>query len=353
MGRNVDAVASRKRVAKARVRAVSLGSVRKAAVLLVAAGKEGAAEVIRHLREEEVQALTHAVASLGQVTGGQRLSTLVEALQRMARREYVTTGGVEFAREVLERALGPDRAQEVLERIASSVRVAPMVEVRNSDPAQLASVIRDEHPQTIALILAHLRPQQAASVLSMLPHGVQGEVAMRIALMDRFPPEVLRDIEASLSRVMTVLPELELQAAGGIKALAEVLSNADRGTERHVLEGLEKVNPELAQEVRRFLFVFEDIMKLDDRSIQTVLRSVDSKDLALAMKGASPELRQKIFSNMSQRAAEMLKEDMEFMGPVRRRDVEEAQQRVVEVVRKLEEAGSIVISRGEQEEFIA
>ncbi|MDR7435813.1 MAG: flagellar motor switch protein FliG [Armatimonadota bacterium] len=324
----------------------------KAAIFLVALGSELSAEVMKHLREDEIEELTYQIANLQRVSTEQRDLIFREALQILLAHHYVSQGGITYAQEVLERALGPQRAQEIIARLSAALQVSPFDDLRRMDPLQLVSLIQNEHPQTIALILAYLRPHQAAVVLSSLPAELQVDVAMRLAVMDRTTPEVVREVENALAQKVAALPAQEYTAVGGVKALVDIINNTDRGTEKTILEALEAQNPELAQEVKKLMFVFEDLLNLDDRAIQQVLRAVDSKDLALAMKGASPELRQKIFSNMSQRAAEMLKEDMEFMGPVRRRDVEEAQQRIVNVVRKLEESGDIVIARGGAEELV-
>jgi flagellar motor switch protein FliG len=324
----------------------------KAAMLLVSLGPELAASVLRHLGEEEIEALTFEIANLPRVTAQEREEVVQECYQMALAREYVSVGGLQYARELLERSVGPQRAAEILERLTTSLQISPFDAFRRMDPAQLASLLQQEHPQTIALVVAYLKPAQAAAVLAALPRDLQVEVAMRVAVMDRTTPETIREVEAALESKLVNLPTQEFTAVGGVQALVSIINESDRATERVILEALEERDPELASQVKKLMFVFEDLLSLDDRSVQLVLRNVDSKDLALALKGASEELRDKIFRNMSQRAAEALREDLQLMGPVRRRDVEEAQGRIVNVVRQLEESGQIVIARGGQEEVL-
>jgi flagellar motor switch protein FliG len=324
----------------------------KAAMLLVSLGAELAAPVLRHLSEEEIETLTFEIANLPRVSPEEREEVIQECYQLALAREYVSVGGLNYARELLERSLGPQRALEILERLTTSLQISPFDAFRRMDPAQLASLLQQEHPQTIALVIAYLKPAQAAAVLAALPQELQVEVAMRVAVMDRTTPETIREVEAALESKLVSLPTQEFTAVGGVQALVRIINESDRMTERVILESLEAQNPELASQVKKLMFVFEDLLTLDDRSIQIVLRNVDSKDLVLAMKGASEELREKIFRNMSQRAADALREDLQLMGPVRRRDVEEAQGRIVTVVRQLEESGQIVIARGGQEEIL-
>lgn len=324
----------------------------KAAILLVALGPEVASLVYKELEEPVIELLTLEIANLRKVTPEQKTEVLKEAQELLMAREFLTQGGVDYARRVLEQALGPERAQEVLRRITASLQVRPFDFMRHTDAQQLLSFIQGEHPQTIALILSYLEPEQAAQIIGGLPAGTQAEVARRIAKMDRITPEVLREVERVLERKLSSVLGQDFTLAGGIDAIVEIINRVDRGTERHIMETLEEKDPDLAEEIKRRLFVFEDIAGMDDRSLQRVLRDVDMKDLALALKGATEELRQKFYKNMSRRAAEMLKEDMDFMGPVRVRDVEEAQQKIVNVVRALEDAGEIVIARGGEEDFV-
>ena len=325
---------------------------RKAAILLVSLGTEASAEIFKHLRQDEIDELTLEIASLGPVSSSVKQEVLQEFYDTAVAQEYIAEGGIDYARVLLERALGPEKANEVLARLSSAIQVSPFEFLRRTDSAQILNVIANEHPQTIALIISYLPPDTAAQVLSALPPELQSEVAMRVAIMDRTAPEVIREIERVLERKLSSVLTQDFTAAGGIKALVDVLNQVDRSTERTILEALDEQNPELADEIRKLMFVFEDILLLDDRSIQQVLREVDNKELSLALKGTSEEVKEKIFRNMSERAAAIIKEDLQFMGPVRLKQVEEAQQRIVTVIRKLEDAGQIVIARSGEDELI-
>lgn len=324
----------------------------KAAILLVALGPEVSSMVYKHLDDATIELLTLEIANMRRITPDTKLDVLKEAQEVIMAREFMTQGGVDYARKLLEQALGPERAQDILRRITASLQVRPFDFVRHADPSQLISFIQGEHPQTIALILSYLAPEQAAQVLGGLPPSAQWDVARRVARMDRITPEVLREVERVLERKLSTVMGQDFTMAGGVDAVVAIINRVDRGTERNIIEALEEQDPELAEEIKKRLFVFEDIIGMDDRSLQRVLREVDMKDLSLALKGATEELRVKFFRNMSKRAAEMLKEDMDFMGPVRVRMVEEAQQKIVNVVRALEEAGEIVIARGGEEELV-
>jgi flagellar motor switch protein FliG len=324
----------------------------KAAILMVALGPEAVARAYRHIDDTTIELLTLEIANLRKVTPDVKLDVLKEAQELIMAHEFMTQGGVEYARKLLEQALGPDKAQDILRRITASLQVRPFDFVRHTDPQQLLSFIQNEHPQTIALILSYLAPEQSALVLSGLAPAAQWDVARRIAKMDRITPEVLREVERVLERKLSTVMGQDFTIAGGIDAVVNLINRVDRGTERNIIESLEEQDPELAEEIKKRLFMFDDIGGIDDRSLQRVLREVDLKDLGLALKGASEDLRQKFFKNMSKRAADMLKEDMDFMGPVRVRMVEEAQQKIVNVVRALEEAGEIVIARGGEEEIV-
>jgi flagellar motor switch protein FliG len=266
--------------------------------------------------------------------------------------QYIGQGGIAYAKEVLERAYGPEKTVEIISRISASLQVRPFDFMRKTEPQQLLNFIQSEHPQTIALILAYLDPEKAALIISALPPERQSEVAKRIAIMDTTSPEVIKEVERVLERKLSSIAPQELTNAGGVKSVVEIINRVDRSTEKTIMEALEIQDPELAEEIKKLMFVFEDVVLLDNRSVQRVLREVESQDLAMALKGASSEVADKIFSNMSTRASEMLKEDIEFMGPVRLRDVEEAQQRIVNVIRHLEEMGEIVIARGGGDEII-
>ncbi len=331
---------------------VQMKGKQKGAILMVTLGNEVAAQSYKHLDETSIEILTLEIANLRKVSSEQRMAVLKEAQELILAREYMAQGGVDYAREVLEKALGPERAQSLLSRITASLQVRPFDFMKHSDPQQLISFIQGEHPQTIALILSYLTPDQASAVIGRLSATMQAEVTKRIAKMDRITPEVLREVERVLERKFSTVIGQDFTMAGGIDAVVEIINRVDRGTERNIMENLEENDPELAEEIKRRLFVFEDISGLDDRSIQRVLREVEMKDLGLALKGATEDLKNKFTKNMSQRAADMLTEDMQYMGPVRVRDVEEAQQKIVNVVRALEDAGEIVIARGGEEELI-
>lgn len=333
-------------------RPLSLNNKQKAAVLLIALGPEVSGQIFKNLPEEDVELLMVEVAKLGQVSHGDRSVAIAEFREMCRAQEMISEGGIDHARRFLESAFGGDRADVMLGRVVQALQVFPFDFAKKTDPAQLISFIQEEHPQTIALILAHLAPTQSAAVLSGLPQDIRAEVARRMAIMDRTPPEVIREIERVLQAKMSSIVSQSYTAVGGLKSLVDVLNCVDRQTEKTILESLSENNPELAEEIKRMMFVFEDIVVLDDQSIQKILREVDIKELSLALKGISDEVANRIFRNMSERASNMLREDMEFMGPVRLRAVEEAQQKIVNVIRRLEESGEIVVARGGGEELI-
>jgi flagellar motor switch protein FliG len=324
----------------------------KAAILLVSLGAEASAEVFKHLRQDEIDELTLEIAGIGHVPQERKQAVVEEFYETALAQDYIAEGGLEYARTILERALGSERANDVMTRLSGSIQVSPFEFLRRTDAGQILNVIANEHPQTVALVMAYLPSETAAQVVSSLPDDLQAEVAMRIALMDRTAPEVIREIERVLERKLSSVINQDFTSAGGLRSLVDVLNQVDRATERTILETLEEHNPELADEVRRMMFLFEDIVVLDDRSIQQVLREVDTKELAVALKGTSDEVQQKIYGNMSERAAAIIKEDLEFMGPVRVKTVEEAQQKIVAVIRRLEDAGQIVIVRGGEDQLV-
>ncbi len=325
----------------------------KAAILLVSLGADASAQVFKHLRQEEIDELTLEIAGMGHISQDRKQSVVEEFYEVAVAQEYLAEGGLEYARSILEKALGETRANEVMARLSSSIQVSPFEFLRRTDASQILNVIANEHPQTIALVLAYLPSETAAQVVISLPEEVQSDVAMRIALMDRTAPEVIREIERVLERKLSSVISQDFTSAGGLRSLVDVLNQVDRTTERTIIETLEEKNPELADEVRRMMFLFEDIVILDDRNIQQVLREVDGKELAIALKGVSIEVQDAIFRNLSERAATNIREDLQFMGPIRVSQVEEAQQKVVSVIRRLEEAGSIVIARGAEEQLVA
>ncbi|NMB13225.1 MAG: flagellar motor switch protein FliG [Firmicutes bacterium] len=324
----------------------------KAAILLITLGPDVSAKVFRHLREDEIEDLTLEIAALPRVEPEYKDMIMSEFHELCLASEYISQGGIEYAKEVLEKALGADRAHEVITKLTASLQVRPFDFARKADPGQLLNFIQNEHPQTIALIMAYLQPEQAGIILSALPAERQADVARRLATLDRTSPDVLREIEGTLERKLSSFMIQDFTAAGGLETTVEVLNRVDRVTERTIMDTLEEEDPELADEIRKRMFMFEDIVKLDDRAIQQVIREVDTRDWALALKTASEDVSARIYKNMSKRAADMLKEDIEYMGPVRLRDVEEAQQRIVSTIRRLEETGEIIISRGGEDEII-
>ncbi len=319
---------------------------RKAAVMVIALGPERASQVFKHLRQDEIDELILEIANLDGIDSEERREVLEEFFQTHLAQDYIAEGGLDYAKEILERAVGTGRAGEIIDRLASFVQSAPFEFLRRTDPSQITNFIQHEHPQTIALVLAYMPPDVASNVLISLPEGLQTDVATRIALMDRTAPEVIRQVEDVMENRFATIINQDFTRAGGVTSLVDMLNLVDRSTERHILESLDESSPELAEEVRKLMFVFEDILLLDDRSIQQLMKEIEIKDVALALKGTSEEVQEKIFRNMSQRAAGMLREDMQYMGPQRRKVIEEAQQKIVSVVRRLEEAGTIVIARG-------
>jgi flagellar motor switch protein FliG len=324
----------------------------KAAVLLVTLGSERAAEIFRHLKQDEIESLALDMAKLQQIPSNVTAAVWEEMVQTCLAQGYIAEGGVDYAREVLERAVGPERAREIVSRLAVAIERRPFEFLRRTPPEQICAFIRNEAPQTVALVVANLHTDLAAQVLALLEPEDQAQVAMRIGTMRETSPEVIRAVETVLRQRLSNVVSQDYAVAGGVQSLAEILNQADRGTERNVLDSLGEVAPELADEVRLLLFTFEDIIKLDDRSIQLILKEVDSKDLGVALRGVAKEVQVRIYSNMSERGGEMLAEEIEFMLPQKRTVVEEAQGRIVAVVRRLEEDGGIVISRGGDDELL-
>lgn len=324
----------------------------KVAHLLISLGPERSAKVFSQLKEEELEQVTLEIANVRNLSSDKMDEILREFYEMALASSFISQGGIDYAKEILEKALGKEKAVEIIGRISASLQVRPFDFIRKTEPAQLMNFIQGEQPQTIALILAYLDSEKASLVISSLAPERQAEVARRIAMMDTTSPEVIKEVERVLERKLSSVVPQEVTSAGGVKSVVEILNRVDRGTEKTILEALEVQDPELAEEIKKLMFVFEDLVAIDDRSIQRILRDVESHDLALALKGASEEVSRKIYNNMSKRASDMLREDIEFMGPVRLRDVEEAQQRVVNVVRKLEETGEIVVARGGGDEII-
>lgn len=321
----------------------------KVAILLIALGPQKSAELFKHLNEEEIEELTLQIANMRMVSPEEKRLVIEEFYQICLAQEYISEGGINYAKDVLERALGSDKAMNIISKLTSSLHVRPFEFIRKADPNQLLNYIQNEHPQTIALILSYLEPSQSAQILSSLSPEKQSDVTRRIAIMDRTSPEVVKEIEMVLESKFSNILVQDYTTTGGIQAVVDILNSVDRGTEKHILEELDSKDAELSEEIRRRMFVFEDITILDNRSIQRIIREIDNSQWAIALKGASEDVKELIFANMSKRLVEMIKEDIEFMGPVRIRDIEDAQQNVVNVIRKLEEEGEIITPRGGDE----
>lgn len=329
-----------------------LGGRQKAAVLLVSLGPARAAEIFGHLKEDEIEALSLDMAKLSQVPVEVSQEVIGELVETCLAQAYMAEGGVDYAREVLERAVGPERARQIVGRLSAAIERRPFEFLRRTPPEQIHAFIRNEAPQTVALVVANLHTDLAAQVLALLEPEEQAQVAMRVGTMRETSPEVIEAVESVLRQRLSNVVSQDYAVAGGVQSLADILNHTDRGTERNVLDSLAQVDAELAEQVRMLLFTFEDIVKLDDRSIQLILKEVESKDLGIALRGVGRDVQERIFSNMSERGSEMLAEEMEYMPAQRRAVVEEAQGRIVAVVRRLEEAGGIVIGRGGDDDML-
>ena len=326
--------------------------VQKAAILLIALGPDKSSNVFKHLKEDEIEQLTLEIANTRSVSPAMKDAVLDEFYEVCLAQQYIAEGGIGYAKDLLEKALGSERAKDVIGKLTASLQVRPFEFVRKTDASQLLNFIQDEHPQTIALILSYLSSNQASAIISALSPEKQTDVAKRIAQMDRTSPDVIKEVEKGLEQKLASLVNQDYTIVGGVDSIVDILNTVDRGTEKHIMESLEIEDPELADEIRKKMFVFEDILSLDDRSIQRVLREVDNNELAVALKGSNEEVQNLIFSNLSKRLATMIREDMDFMGPVRMKDVEEAQQKIVNIIRKLEDSAEIIISRGGGDEIV-
>ncbi len=333
--------------------ALSSAGVRKAAITLIQLGSDKAAAVLSHLSDAEVEEISAEIARLDSIGEAEIDEVMSELRELVTARVNIAQGGLAYARNLLEQSLGADRAAEIIERLQAAAVQLPFQFLHRADPTQLRSFIADEHPQVIALILAHMTPEKASLVISGLPAEQQTEVAHRIAVMDRTSPEIVRTLEASLERKLSsVLQPAEMSRVGGVDPLVSIINRSDRLTERAIVEGLESLDAQLADEVRSRMFMFEDIVNLEDRSVQLVVRQVDTGELALALKGVSEAVRAKITSNLSERAAETLLEEVDLLGAVRLTQVEEAQQSVIRTIRQLEEQGQIMVRRGNDDELV-
>lgn len=324
----------------------------KAAILLISLGPDVSASIYKHLSEDEIEQLTLEISSVRKVEPSLKEAVLHEFEQITLAQNYLEKGGVSYAKQVLEKALGSEQAMMIINRLTSSLQVRPFDFARKADPMQLLNFIQHEHPQTIALILSYLEPIQAGQILSSLPQERQADIARRIATMGSTSPEVINEVEQILERKLSATVTQDYTQTGGLEAVVEVLNGVDRATEKIIIDTLEIQDPALAEEIKQRMFVFEDIVTLDNRSIQRVIRDAENDDLLLSLKVASEEVKSIIFKNMSSRMVETFKEEMEFMGPVRLKDVEEAQSRIVAAIRRLEDAGEIVIARGGGEDII-
>ncbi len=325
---------------------------KKAAAVIISLGVEYAPQIYKYLREEEIEQLTMEIAMLQDLTPEVVEGTLEEFYNLCLAQKFITEGGIEYAKAILEKAIGTTSAASVLERVTKSLKTRAFDFLKKADPKHLMSFIQNEHPQTIALILSYVRPSQASAILAELPRQIQVDVAARIATMDRTSPEVVKEVERTLEKKFSSVVSMDFAEIGGVKYMAEILNSVDRGTEKHILEEMSKKEPKLTEEIRRLMFVFEDIATLDSMSIQRFLRDVDTKDLLIALKGSTEEVSQVFYSNMSTRMSETMKDDAQYLRGVRMTDVEEAQQRMVSIIRKLEETGEIFVSRGRKDEII-
>lgn len=340
------------RAAESEMKLENLSGSQKAAVLIITLGPERSADLFQYFSDEEIEAITLQIANMRKVSPELKQSVLEDFYNMALAKDFVSKGGLEYAREILANALGEAKANMLINRLSSIIEVVPFDFLRKTDPAQLLNFIQNEHPQTIALVVAYMDSIQAGQVLGGLPQELQVDVSRRLAQMERTSPEVIHEVEKVLEKKLAAVMSHDYAKAGGVKSLVEILNRVDRSTEKQILERLEEEDPELADEVRKLMFVFEDIVLLGDRDIQRVVKETDKNDLSLSLKGSTAEVQEIVFRNMSKRAAADLKDDMDFMGPVRVKDVEEAQSRIVGVIRRLEDAGEIVVSRGGTDEII-
>lgn len=333
-------------------RNMELTNKQKAAMLLIALGPQKSPKIFKHLKEEEIEELTLEIASIKAVSPKVKEEILEEFYEMCLAQEYIVEGGIGYAKNLLQEALGEDRAVEILSRLTASLQVRPFEFARKTDATQLLNFIQNEHPQTIALILSYLRPSQASVILSSLPPDMQADTARRIAVMDRASPDVIAQVEREFEKRLATLVSQDFTTVGGIDSIVEIISSVDRSTEKNIMEQLEEEDPELAETIKKRMFVFEDIITLDNRSIQKVLRDVPTEKLTVALKGTTAEVKTVIMNNVSKRQAQSIEEELEFMGPKRIKEIEEAQQEIVNIIRKLEETGEIIISRGSGDDVV-
>jgi flagellar motor switch protein FliG len=332
--------------------ALKLSGKQKAAILLISMGREASSKVFNHLPEEEIDQLTLAIANIHKVDAKEKEEVLKEFHEMCIAQDYLATGGISFAQDVLESALGKDRSRQIIQRLTAQLQVKPFDFARRIDAMQIYHFLQNEHPQTIALVLAHLETQQASLILSSLPGELQSDVARRIALLEQTSPDVIRGVEQILEQKLATSIRQDFSVVGGIESIVSILSGVDRSTEKSIFESLQIKDQELVEEIKKRMFIFDDIINLDPRSIQRVILEVENQDLLLSLKVASPEVKKVIFENMSNRMVETFEEEMQFLGPVRVKDVEEAQGRIVSVIRRLEDSGEVVIARGGEDEIL-
>lgn len=325
----------------------------KAAILMISLDSNKTSKIFKYLKDEEIETLTLGISSTKGVSPKTKEEVLEEFYQMCIAQEYIVEGGIGYAKEVLEKALGSDKAMEILGKLTTSLQVRPFETARKADAAQLLNFIQNEHPQTIAVILSYLRPSQSATILSSLDSDLQADIARRIAQMDSSSPEVIAQIEKEFEKSISSLGSQDFTKVGGIESIVEIISSVDRSTEKNILEQLAEQEPDLAEAIKKQMFVFEDIITLDSRSIQRVLREVPSENLTIALKGTGENVKEVILNNVSKRSAQTIREELEFMGPKRIKEIEEAQQEIVNIIRRLEESGEIIISRGSGDDIIA
>ena len=330
----------------------AISAKKKASAVMVALGAESASRIYKYMHDEEIELLTMEIATMKEFSAENMEAVLTEFYNLCLTQKFVTEGGLEYAKEILNKAIGAQGASALIDKVTKSLQTRAFDFLRKVDPQYLLTFIQNEHPQTVALILSFLRPEQASAVLSELPLQMQLEVTERIATMDRTSPEVVKQVEAALEKKLSSVMSVGLSEIGGIKQIAEILNEANRQTEKYILDELGKRDPALTEEIRKRMFVFEDIATLDATSIQRFLRDADTKDLLVALKGTSSEIADAFYSNMSTRMNEMMREDAQYLHGVRLSDVQDAQQRLMGIIRRLEEEGEIFISRGKKDEII-
>lgn len=320
-----------------------LSGARKAAIFLATLGADVSAKIFKNLAEAEIETLSTEISRLPTVDENVSAAVMREFLEMALTKQYITSGGLNYALEILEKAVGKNRAVEIVGRIQASFQPARFAALKRADPNQLSSIFRREHPQTVALILANLEPEAAAAILASLPEEIRAEVIVRMATIDKTSPEIIKHIEHVLEKQMSTGFASGITYGEGAKTVAEVLNRVDPAAQKAILERLDEHSPALAEQIRALMFTFEDLVNVDDRGLQRILQDVDQKDMILALKAASEAVMAKLFKNMSERTASIIKQEMEFLGPVRVKEVEEAQRKVVAVARKMKDAGEIIV----------